>query len=437
MGTPWFWYRGNQGQYTVCADLASPDLAARHPLGHFLYGDFQREACQVLRGTGQLKPLTLPPSVFFDYPVWYARVLEPEVLMGRLGVAGWDGWDFDVGLWLPGLKPDDPGFWEGVYNFFGGIDWSSPWTWAYIAGGLAIGIAGWWALPALLSSAVGSIAGALTVSAKAMGIATAIAAKAATGAAIGAGLSYGLIGAATHDPGQAWSAAWRGALSGAVFGGISAGIAGLGGAAAHGIAAASIRATGMVSVAARLGGHAASAGIMMAGAPIAGYSSGLVGGLLSGASWGEAHRGALISAAVAGVTVGGMAVSSLLAHGALVTAAVGIPALSRGGLALVSNLGRAFGQRATSLAPYARALHRLAQAGAQKISPLLLDALAAGSGMAGQYAGMGSSGLIGAYRMGYDMQGAMMQAGNWARRLMLPPRPVEPHLSALGTVPIM
>jgi len=103
-GMPWFTYRAREGMYTVPAYPNSPD---KHPDGHFLYGPLERPVSVEFRGTGMVDPPELPMSAYLDYAPWYVRVLEGDFLMGRRGVAGWNGQPRDLGFWLPVAGPSE------------------------------------------------------------------------------------------------------------------------------------------------------------------------------------------------------------------------------------------------------------------------------------------------------------------------------------------
>ena len=72
-----------------------PNRRQRFPYDHSL-----TSVSSEMRGTGMLDPLKLGNFPFVDFQPWHARVIEPDVLMGRRGVAGWNGQDHDIGLWL-------------------------------------------------------------------------------------------------------------------------------------------------------------------------------------------------------------------------------------------------------------------------------------------------------------------------------------------------
>ena len=53
-----------------------------------------------IRNTGLLRPGPFPTWPYLEYAPWYQRVMEPDVLMGRRGVFGWDGLAYDRGLMI-------------------------------------------------------------------------------------------------------------------------------------------------------------------------------------------------------------------------------------------------------------------------------------------------------------------------------------------------
>ncbi len=82
-GRDWFWYRAAEG------DLVVPGKEVYRP-------------SQEMQGTGILKPLDLPRHEYLEFLPWYVWMLEPELLAGRWGLAGWNGLNYEAGLRLLG-----------------------------------------------------------------------------------------------------------------------------------------------------------------------------------------------------------------------------------------------------------------------------------------------------------------------------------------------
>lgn len=82
-----------------------------HPLGGFSYGNVVRPVTPQMRGSGTLTPPPFPTSPFMDFPPYYARVLEGDVLMGRRGMVGSGGvWNARVEQGtLSVLRPSETG----------------------------------------------------------------------------------------------------------------------------------------------------------------------------------------------------------------------------------------------------------------------------------------------------------------------------------------
>lgn len=77
------------GYVTVPTYPGYPD---ENPYGFFDYGTLFHPVSMEMRGTGNLNPLKLADFPCFDFAPWCARVLDPDILMGRRGVAGGGGY---------------------------------------------------------------------------------------------------------------------------------------------------------------------------------------------------------------------------------------------------------------------------------------------------------------------------------------------------------
>ncbi len=108
-------------------DVAMPD-AVGQPLATYRAREGRSDAGQseatataedrlrAVRGCGVLRPPSLPVHGFMDFPSWSQMVLEPDVLMGRRGLAGWDRFSMDRGLML---TPDvEPSWWQKVCRWW-------------------------------------------------------------------------------------------------------------------------------------------------------------------------------------------------------------------------------------------------------------------------------------------------------------------------------
>ena len=90
-GRPWFAYRAREGVHWRAS--AEKDWAT---------------TLAAFRNTGRLRPPAFPSWRFPEVPLWYQRALEPDVLLGRRGLAGWDGLPYDAGLLWAKPFPDPP-----------------------------------------------------------------------------------------------------------------------------------------------------------------------------------------------------------------------------------------------------------------------------------------------------------------------------------------
>ena len=86
-----------------------------------------------VRRSAILTPLQFDPGLFPNYAPWHALALEPDLLAGRYGLAGWDGMGYDSSI----NAPRDLDWWDN-------LDWDSGWTYLAIWGlatAAAIGVA--------------------------------------------------------------------------------------------------------------------------------------------------------------------------------------------------------------------------------------------------------------------------------------------------------
>jgi hypothetical protein len=81
-------------------------------------------------GTGVMRPVSLPTGPYIDFLPWSLRVAEEDYLLGRRGLAGWNGLSYDPGLLIEGPElPPEPDFWQkygdwiigGLLEIGGGI----------------------------------------------------------------------------------------------------------------------------------------------------------------------------------------------------------------------------------------------------------------------------------------------------------------------------
>jgi YD repeat-containing protein len=234
---------------------------------------------RVNAGTGVMRPVSLPTGPYIDFLPWSLRVAEEDYLLGRRGLAGWNGLSYDPGLLIPGPElPVELGFWDTLR-----YRWEeNPWlTIGYIAGGALLVIGG-----VVVTVMTGGLAGFVI-----------------GGAIAGFGMSFGVTGAMTHDFGLAVQAGAIGAVAG-----------GIGGAASYGVLAAfgGVAAVGGMSLLNQVGIGLLSGG---AGGFAGGFTGGTLGGLAAGQSWGKAidagweagKTGALWGAAFGGAAPLGMA----------------------------------------------------------------------------------------------------------------------------------
>jgi hypothetical protein len=99
-GQPWFWYRAKEGESRVPIYAPSKNLERVHPFGGFPYNGYTRPITEAMRGTGVFPPVSLSDSPYMDFTPWHAHVLEPDFFVGRRGVAGWWGNNWDPAVWL-------------------------------------------------------------------------------------------------------------------------------------------------------------------------------------------------------------------------------------------------------------------------------------------------------------------------------------------------
>ncbi len=114
-GSPLLLFRARQGTLT----LPVSKNVHRWSLGKFeLSHKTERQVSGCMTDTGYLKGLPLAPYPFMDYQPWIRRYIEPDVLMGRIGVAGWNGLNYDpstrLGQWFPVIEP---GWWETTVQY--------------------------------------------------------------------------------------------------------------------------------------------------------------------------------------------------------------------------------------------------------------------------------------------------------------------------------
>jgi hypothetical protein len=296
-GQGWFWYRSRSGKHSV--PVYEADVLQRvekgedvyHPVGKFSYKPHgvRADLGFELQNTGILQSIQLNKPDLMAFQQWHAYVLEPDVLVGRRGTAGWNGQDNDRGLWVPALKPPGSDWWDLVRD----IDWSSPVTWGIAIVGvvltiLSIGFAFY--LGALVSAALVATLGA----GAAVFIGTVVAFTLA-GVASGAIMQATITGMATHDLERSLKAAGHGAVVG--------GIAGL----AAGLTAGLLTVLSPAYGAALIGdlGVVALAGAAFPPAFAGGFAAGVYEARRAGKGWGESLttgiKAGLISGVVASV----------------------------------------------------------------------------------------------------------------------------------------
>jgi hypothetical protein len=290
---------------------------SKHPLAPF-------------RNSGLLRPAPYPTWRFIDYEPWFVRMLEPDVLLGRRGVLGWDRHTIDRGVIVPWPQPT---WWDKLTYWWHSLDWNDPWTYVYMGAGLLI------------------VAIGIAVSVLTFGLATPflLAGMAASGALIGAGVSFGMVGMSTHDIGQAARSAGIGAIGGAI-GGLAAGGAMAGVAGALGFSAGMAIGTGgaVAGNAVQAMMHAgilAQVALCGVGGAAGGFAGGVAGTLASGQGWSAALESGMRGAALGAALGIGLPI-----------AGAGLRALGRGiGRALVPlpRLGRRFLQAGGFLNPKA------------------------------------------------------------------------------------
>ena len=188
-GKPTTMYRGREGQRSLECEVSRAAV--------YRYGRMSSDTADDHRNTAEFKPLSVPTGRYINYLPWHVRVLETDVLLGRAGVYGWDGKQYDNGVVMePRLEPDkstDDDVVMRVVLVVAGV--------AIVATGVAVTVA------------TGGLAGFII-----------------GGALIGGGLGFGITGAITGDLHAAARAGLIGAAAGAVAGaGASLGMAAVAG----------------------------------------------------------------------------------------------------------------------------------------------------------------------------------------------------------------
>jgi hypothetical protein len=135
-GEHWFSYRAREGQRWFKPAEASPGCSALYPRKK----DRQvKWGYEPPRHSGLLSPLALPRGRFYGYEPWHVAIAETDHLMGRRGILGWNGEQFDRGLLRgPGAQPGT--FDRLWYNVTG--DWWDDYGWGQKTAYSAIAFAG-------------------------------------------------------------------------------------------------------------------------------------------------------------------------------------------------------------------------------------------------------------------------------------------------------
>ncbi len=268
-GKPLFMYRAQEGHDSNRHSQAHLALQAAERIDRQTGDD-------AYRGTGELQPTALPAGLYMDYLPWHLRVAEGDMILGRRGLHGWDGKQYDNGVALvPRVEADKSTDGDVVTRVVSVLVGT-----VLVLGGIAITVATFGAgIPLMLAG--------MTVG----------------GALIGAGIAGGIAGAVTGDPLEAAYAGTIG-LGGGAAGGLAAGLAMVGGAAllaptvAQGLAA-----TGLGTQLA-LGMNAGIAG---------GFAGGFTESALQGDGLGTAVEQGVYAGAVGGIMgVAGVGAGHLL-----------------------------------------------------------------------------------------------------------------------------
>ena len=117
-GRPWFMYRAREG-------YLGQKLNKKKDMDY---------ALGMGRHTGILRPPALPRGPFMNHQPWHLRVLEPDIMMGRRGVLGWDGLDHNKGLMVNGGVA--PSWWDDVMDWWDDLDHTERWL--YGTAGIAV-----------------------------------------------------------------------------------------------------------------------------------------------------------------------------------------------------------------------------------------------------------------------------------------------------------
>ncbi len=287
-GKPTTMYRGREGQRSLECEVSRAAV--------YRYGRMSSDTADDHRNTAEFKPLSVPTGRYINYLPWHVRVLETDVLLGRAGVYGWDGKQYDNGVVMePRLEPDkstDDDVVMRVVLVVAGV--------AIVATGVAVTVA------------TGGLAGFII-----------------GGALIGGGLGFGITGAITGD----LHAAARAGLIGAAAGAVAGAGASLGMAAVAGLA-------GITVPQALSEGFFAVAAVGAGGGIVGGFAGGFTETMLQGGSWREALGSGARDAAIGGTLAVGFAgvAAGLGAIGGPMAAAVeeasaagrGVGSLTRG-----------------------------------------------------------------------------------------------------------
>ena len=113
-GRPWFMYRAREG-------YLGQKLNKKKDMDY---------ALGMGRHTGILRPPALPRGPFMNHQPWHLRVLEPDIMMGRRGVLGWDGLDHNKGLMVNGGVA--PSWWDDVMDWWDDLDHTERWIYGTI-----------------------------------------------------------------------------------------------------------------------------------------------------------------------------------------------------------------------------------------------------------------------------------------------------------------